>query len=125
MLMTKEQIRARAKARKIETVSVPEWGGEVCIQELSAGDRDYFEQLFTSKNVTPNVRGLIVVRSLVDADTKERLYTDAEASEISEYGGAGVQRIFEAVVKLSGMRGESTAALEGAVKNSESDPSDG
>jgi hypothetical protein len=116
-MLSKDEIRARAKNRKTETISVPEWDGDVTIQELSAGDRDHFEQVFASKDVTSHVRGLIVAKALIDPETKQRLYSDAEASEISEYGGAGVQRIFEAIVSLSGMKAEKDKALEEAAKN--------
>ncbi len=36
---------------KIENVSVPEWGGEICVKSMTSIQRDKFETLFSEKKI--------------------------------------------------------------------------
>lgn len=118
-LLTKDQI---IKADKKKTIDVPvkEWGGDVRLQELSASDRDMWEnESFvlnaegTGAKFNPkHARARLVVRCIVD-DKGKRLFTDDEVAAIGSLSASTIQRLFNAARKLNAISNEDIKELEG------------
>lgn len=100
-LLTKREL-------KTETVAIPEWGGEVIVRQLTAKERDDYEQAFITtkgKNVQQNMRNMraeLCVRSIVN-EQGERLLQNADAAAFGQHPADVIDRIFAAAAHLSGM----------------------
>lgn len=117
MTLQREQILATKGSLKRETVTVPEWGGDVTVQELTALDRDAFEAscvVTKGKSVATNLvnlRAKLVARSVIDAATGERVFADADAEQLGQLSAAAVNRVFEVAQRLSGLTDADVAEL--------------
>lgn len=127
-LLTKDQIFA-ADRRKFEDVKVPEWGGSVRLQELSASERDLWEseQITVSSDGSgakfnpKHARARLIARSLVDENGK-RLFTDDEVAAVGSLSASKAQKLFDKARKLNAISDEDIKELEG---NSDAGPSAG
>ena len=99
-----------------EVVSVPEWGGEVCVQGMSGAQRDEFEQTWAQKadGIVPNIRATFAAWSICDEDGR-RLFTTADIEALGRKSANALDRIFTVAQRLSGL---SDADAEELVKNS-------
>ena len=93
-------------------VSVPEWNGDVYVRGLTAGQRDRLESVFTTGGDRTNVRALIAVMCTVDQDGN-RLFTDVDIELLADKNAKALDRIFEAVMKVSGLSDGDVKAMEG------------
>jgi len=122
--LTRDGILAHATLAR-ETVDVPEWGGPVLVQELTAAQRDAFEASCVGKRgktVTPdlsNLRAKLVIRVVVD-EAGNRVFQDADAEAIGALSATAVNRVFEVGLRLSGM---TPGDVEELAKNSAGEPS--
>jgi len=110
-MLTREQIKgARLKSR---VVSVPEWGGDVTIRELTLADRARVESAFQAAQGGgfDGLRELVVALGLVD-ETGAAMFSESEAAALGEASGAAVNRLSEIVLELSGMTPGAAEALE-------------
>ena len=96
----------------IKEVSVPEWGGDLCIRGLTARERDHFEaSIGTSANLD-NLRARLVVLSICD-DKGERIFKDSDAIELGKKNAQVVNRLFDIARSMSGMSDKDVEELEG------------
>jgi hypothetical protein len=104
-----------------ETVAVPEWGGDVLVQGLTARERDDFEISLSTgkgKNTETNFRNLrarLVARCVVD-ESGARLFGDADMTALGGKSAVVLQRLFEMAQKLSGF---TSADVDELTKNSD------
>ena len=120
MALSREQILSN-KAKRVEKIAVPEWGGDVFIREISAAERDAYEAAALDKkgNVQlVNVRARLVALTLCD-EAGVRMFTDLDHKLIADMPAAGVDRVFAAASKLNAFSKEDIEELE---KNSETAP---
>lgn len=99
-----------------EDVSVPEWGGEVRVREMTASDRDTFEARFANtegKANMNNVRAELVSKCVVDEEGN-RLFTKEDMKKLADKSASAMDRIFQKTLELSGMSQDSQ---EEEVKN--------
>lgn len=124
-ILTKAQILS-AHDLKTETVAVPQWGGEVIVQELTGGERDAFEQLISEKKQGngsidfKGIRATLVALSVVD-ESGQKIFTKDDIDELDGKSAKALDAIFEVSQKLSGMSKE---AIEDAKKPLETTPAD-
>lgn len=119
---------------KREYVPTPEWAdiGDdpdtvfVCIRALTGSERDAYEASVVSikgkdrqLNLV-NVRAKLVSKVLIDPETGERLYSDAEVAELGKRSAAVLDRIFDAARKLSGLTEDDVKELTEELKNGQS-----
>jgi len=116
--LTKEQI-IKVPDLKSQVVSVPEWGGEVTLQELDGRKRDEFEAyLITdpgSKDSKINLQGArakLLSLSIVD-EKKQQMFLP---EEISSKSGVVLNRLFEIAQKLSGLSDEEADKIKSDLK---------
>lgn len=127
-LLSKDQILGGDRKKTVD-VPIKEWGGDVRLQELSASDRDMWEnESFvlnaegTGAKFNPkHARARLVVRCIVD-DKGKRMFTDDEVAAIGSLSASTVQRLFNAARKLNAISNDDLKELEG---NSGAGPSAG
>ncbi len=118
MALSKAKILA-ANDNKLETVSVPEWGGDVCIKVLTGTDRDSFEEAYSDQKMK-NFRSRFLVLTLCD-DSGERLFTEKEVDELGKKSAVVLARLFDRAWSLNAFRNEDVEQLG---NDSSGDPSD-
>lgn len=114
-----------------EWVPVPEWGGEVLVKALTGRERDAFEASCQQERPIldargkpvkgrtemvynrQNVRAKLVVRSIVDDQTGERMFTDGDAEHLGKKSAAALDRVFEVAAKLSRLGDDDIEELAG------------
>lgn len=106
---------------KVEKVSVPEWGGDVCIKTLSGTERDAFEEGYSEQKMK-NFRARFLVLTLCD-ESGQRLYGDDEAGELGSKSAVVLNRLFDAAWALNAFRSEDVEALGNDSASAQSDAS--
>jgi hypothetical protein len=118
-ILSKKQI-LDAPDLKIETVPVPEWGGDVLVRGLTGEQRDTFEasivHLEGKKAATDlaNIRAKLVSASLVD-EKGDLLFDERDVEALGRKSAVALQRIFEVAQRLSGL---TQSDVEELAKNS-------
>lgn len=124
-ILTRDAILA-ASDITVETVPVPEWGGEVLVAGLTGAQRDEYEQSTIKQRGQDvemnlaNMRAKLVSLSVVDENGK-RLFSDKDVTALGKKSARALQRVFDVAMRLSGISKED---LDELAKNSESDQSD-
>jgi hypothetical protein len=114
MSLNKEAILAASDAA-IETVDVPEWGGQVCVRSLTGAQRDAFEKRVVGQrdkagNVdTTGLRSLMCALCICD-EAGNPLFVEADIPQLETRSAAALQRVFDAASALNGMGGDSIEA---------------
>lgn len=108
MALSKAKILA-ADDNKLETVSVPEWGGDVCIKVLTGTDRDAFEEAYSDQKMK-NFRSRFLVLTLCD-EKGERLFTEKEVDELGRKSAVVLARLFDKAWSLNAFRNEDVQEL--------------
>ena len=86
-----------------ESVSVPEWGGEVLVRTMSGTDRDAFEaSLLEKEGRMANVRARLVALTLCDA-RGDRLFGDGEIATLGRKSARALDRVFSVAQRLNGI----------------------
>jgi hypothetical protein len=96
-------------------VDVPEWGGKVRIRALSGTERDKFEASIAGNGKRirlDNVRAKLVQACAVDVEGNP-LFGTADVVALGRKSAAGLDRVFEACKKLSGLSEEDVDELVG------------
>jgi len=133
VLNDKSKILSMVQLKK-QLVDVPEWGkdAQVWVQELTASERDEYEQSLTNvrqkgrkTEVTPNFinsKARFAVKCIVD-EKGERIFQDAEANKLGKLSSLAINRIVEVGYELSGMNKEDVEDLEENLSSAQSEDS--
>lgn len=116
-LLGKEDI-LKAVDRPTETVSVPEWGGEVLVRGCDGGGRDeYFASMTILRRDgrqgvdATNATAKLVARCIIDPATDEPMFTQQDVDALGRKSGAALNRVFDVAQRLSGLSDEDMADL--------------
>lgn len=115
MALTRDAILG-ASDLKTETVSVKEWGGDVIIASMTGEARDAWEKSLVGSNGKvnmENIRARLVAACAVD-ESGNRLFSDADATELGKKSAAALDRCAKVAQRLNGL---TDAELEEAKKN--------
>lgn len=121
-MLTKDQIIS-ANDIITETISIPEWGGDVSIKVMSGTERDAFESsIFEQKGKDiqrnlNNLRAKLVSKCLID-DKGSRLFSDKEIEIVGKKSAKVLDRLYEVCVRINGIGQKD---VEDLTKNSESE----
>lgn len=123
-LLNRDQILA-VEDLKRETVSVPEWGGEVLVSAVTGDARDELETYMfaTGKSAEQRMksfRARIVALCIVD-ESGNRLFTEADIEKLGRKSAKALQRVVRIAERLNGF---STAEVDEITKNSDPSPRD-
>lgn len=115
-MLTKHQIFS-ANDTHIETVKVPEWGGDVGIRVISGAARDQLDTFLASivdaRGNVVNVAGLrskVCVLSCCD-ESGEPIFSEKDIPALQAKSSLALDRVTQAAMKLNGL---GKAAVEGA-----------
>lgn len=128
-LLNKNQILANRPAI-VETIAVPEWGGEVSIRRMSGNLRDEWD-MFNINHRDPTTgrlredtkyfRATLVAKHLCDEQGRLLDFSPEEVMALGEDDGAVLDRIYDRCVAISDLAAN---AVKNSKKNSEPAPSD-
>lgn len=105
-----------AQDLKTETVSVPEWSGDVLVRTLTAAAREAYSSSLVGADGKPNGSGFkvkLLVRCIVD-EAGNRVFGDEDADLLEAKSSAAIERVFKVADRLNQI---STAAIDQAEKN--------
>jgi hypothetical protein len=115
MLMTREEILSKS-VLKSAIVSVPEFGGDIRVTEMSGAMRDAWEQSLQERDASKRMvspRAKLVVATAVD-DNGNALFTDKDVDRVSKLSSKALDRICNAAQRLNKLMAED---LESSEKN--------
>lgn len=99
-----------------ETVRIDEWDATVHVRELTAAERDAYEQSIVAREGEPmnlrNIRARLVALTLVD-DKGERIFTDEQAEALGRKSGRVLDRLFDVAQRLNKMRKQDVEDVKG------------
>ena len=115
MGLTREQI-FRSSDLKKETIHVPEWDGELYIQELSGRARMNYEIAIQGDYVTgTQVMTELIALSCVDMGG-DLLFQKFDIDKVADKSMNVLLRLFDACRKINGL---DQASIDNAIKNTE------
>ncbi len=86
-----------------ESVTVPEWGGEVLVRTMTGTERDAFESSLLEKDKRmENMRARLVSLTLCD-ETGERMFSDDEVTALGKKSAIALDRVFAVAQRLNGI----------------------
>ena len=121
--LTAQQILEVNDMPEAQVVNVPEWGGDVLVRPMTAGERDLYEQdimASQAEGIVPNVRARLVSYVAVD-EQGNRLFSAEDIEALSKKNATAIDRVFS---KARSMNVISKADIEELEKNLESDHND-
>lgn len=112
-------------------VPVPEWAPSgvdpskvfVCIRTMTGSERDRFEASTGTQRGKErilnleNVRAKLVAMCLIDEETGERIYSEAEIATLGKRSAKALDRVFDACRVLSGLTQATLEAKGDDLKN--------
>lgn len=104
---------AKFTVKKIEVKGFPDF----YIREMSAGDRETFEDTITDNSIGNKVRAFIFVKSVCDKDGK-LLFTDDDIAEVAGYKYPLLDKVFQESNILNGITLGPVQNADAEVKNS-------
>ena len=116
MTLSREDILATTLPTKIE--DVPEWGGKVILQGITAAQRDAYEESMADRSPDGtvkrrnlhNLRAKLVVLCIVD-EKYERIFSDSDAEALGAKDAAVIDRLWDVCRQLCGMSTEDERKL--------------
>jgi hypothetical protein len=127
-MLTRKQINeAKDGAGEVHTMTVEEWGGDIGLKHMTAGERDAYElsnldsDALEDGTVTQrreNFRARLLAHCMCDADgilvyaDKKGKITDKAVAELAAKGAAIVQKVHAKAAEINGLS-------EAAVKEEE------
>ena len=103
---------------QVEDVEIPEWGGMVRVRGMTGAQRDAFEASIVeqrgrkSRVNLKNLRARLVSLSIVDGEGN-LIFSSADVQALGRKSAAGLQRVFNAAQRLSGLSDEDIEELTG------------
>jgi hypothetical protein len=107
MSLNREQLIAQAKP-KVINVAVPEWGGDVFLRDITAGQRDQYDGFQIDQQGSAkyaNFRARLLVLSLCDSEGV-RLFGDGDVGVVSALPAQTIDRLWEQAAVLCGLKAE-------------------
>lgn len=118
LLDRQQMFRLARQPRRTERVSIPEWGGAVLVQQMTALERGRYEAYFRSKSGEAHLdrlaraRHKLIVMTVVD-ESGTRLFTDDDMPAMDCWPASVAERLSQAAQQLSGVSDEDLGELAG------------
>lgn len=90
-----------ASDRPLKHVPVPEWGGDVYVRVMTAGERDAFEAA-QGEDAHKDLRARLAVATVCDSDGN-LLFTAADVPAVTAKSARALDRIFAASARHNGI----------------------
>lgn len=119
-MLSRDQILAAAPTLPVEEVEVPEWGGTVRVQGLSAADADAFLASSVKRSRgngagefdRHNFQSRLLAECLIGEDGA-KLFTPKDVEALGKKSAIAVGRIVPVALRLSGMGPEDMGDAKG------------
>jgi hypothetical protein len=114
-MLSRDEILSKAVLKR-ETVTVPDLGGDVVVQEMSGAQRDAWEQSLQARDKQGNLvnaRAKLVVAALVNEDGT-RMFSDDDVDRVGGMPFGVLDKICQVALRLNHLRPED---VEEAKKN--------
>lgn len=128
MSLRDEILRADDLNTSVVEIGDPAWPDEVAVRELTGADRDWYEREIievepdgTVRVATPNARARILVRSIVDPDSGDLVFTEKDADTLGRKSNRVLDRLFTEVMSISNVQ-EGMEDFDEMVGNSATGP---
>lgn len=108
-ILSKADILAANDVQK-RLVSVPEWGGDLYVKTISAGERDQYE-IFAQGEAPCDIRATLVVLTACD-ENGELLFDLDDVKALSAKAAGPMNRVFNAATAINGFTGRDVEDLE-------------
>lgn len=101
-----------------EDVPVPEWGGVARVKALSGAERDRYEASLATQRGKKmqmdmtNARARLVAIAVID-EAGQPLFSPRDAEALGEKSAAALDRVFDAAMRLAGMKATDLEELTG------------
>lgn len=123
--LTREMILA-ASTLKRDTVTVPEWGGTIVVQEWSGAQRDAWEASLLRSSTDAgsrysNLRARMVAVSVINEDGSP-VFTESDVEALGRLSASALERVAAVVQRLNGL---AEGTQDASIKNSEPGPDAG
>jgi hypothetical protein len=112
MGLSKADIIGKAHQRRIEKVSVPEWGGDVHVRSLTGTERDRFDAWAeerkkrlgtpTERSSDQAVTGRLCTLAICD-EQGVALFGEDDAEALGATDGAGLNRVVQKIQQMAGL----------------------
>jgi hypothetical protein len=116
-ILTREQILGADDITR-ETVSVPEWGGEVIVALMTADDRDYWESRYVDlgtgqrrDDVTQYTVPLVAL-TVVD-EQGNRLFGPDDVAALGRKSSEALKRVWLAAMRINGLGADDVEEMAG------------
>ncbi len=96
---------------RIEPLAIPEWGGEVHVRTLTAGERDRFEQ-WTHEDKFDRFRAKLAVLCVCD-EKGHRIFTDDDVDAVAGKSTKPLDRITDVAFRLNRFTAADLEAIRG------------
>ena len=102
-MLSRGEILTKVNLKK-EKISIPEWGGDVFVSQMTGESRDEWESfLIESKTKqSKNFRACLVVSTLVD-DKGERIFQFSDIQEVGKLSFSSLDKICEVAQRINGI----------------------
>jgi hypothetical protein len=114
-MLSRDEILSKTNL-KTQTVSIPEWAGDVIVSEMSGAQRDAWEQTLQDRDsmgrlISP--RAKLVIATVVN-EAGECLFTDKDTEQIGKLSAASLIAICNVAQRINKLMADD---LEEAAKN--------
>lgn len=116
-MISRDEIRAHSKTvitLPRETINVPEWGGEVCVREMTALERDRFERVHLASKANgdgDSFRARLCVATVCD-DQGAPLFKAEDVEWLANGSSVVLDRVSEVALRLNGFTKSDVDELE-------------
>jgi hypothetical protein len=110
MILSKQQILEAQDLRR-ETITVPEWGGDVIVKTMTGTERNDWQRSLMGSDGEPDLSGAmpkLLARCLVD-EHGARLFEEFDLQALGEKSGAVIERLINVAQRLNGLGREESA----------------
>lgn len=120
MGLTREEIFT-TRFPKFKTVAVPEWGGEVSVKSMTAGERDDFEAAHRAirdagDDPLRDLKIRLVIATVCDTGGT-RLFSEADTAALREQPAGAIDALADVAMQLAGMTKRDAETLAVELKN--------
>ncbi len=101
----------KAQDLKIVKVQVQEWGGDVHVKRMTAGERDKFDFWVVENQKSQNIRAAVLAFTMCD-EQGEALFTPEHIKDISQKDTAVIEKLFNVATELNPIFSKDVEKLE-------------
>ena len=120
-VLTKKDILRITELKK-QMVDIPEWGGSVCVQEMTGEARAEYDKWLVEKGNVGGMRVRVLIATVIDPETGKPMFSELDIPDLLSKSSLAIERISDVGGDLSGLSEKKKGEQ---IKNSETVPNVG